>query len=199
LKLILATGNRSKVKEIVDILAPTGLEILSLDAYPSLVLPPETGSTFKENAIAKARFVTSATGIAALADDSGLEVDALSGAPGVHSARYAGEEATDEENWTKLLKELAGVTAREARFKCVMALVIPGERGSERSFEGTLEGSITLAPAGLGGFGYDPVFFVAGTGKTAAELTREEKNAISHRAGALAGLKNWLDEAGRIS
>ncbi len=197
MKLILATGNRSKVKEIVEILAPAGLEILSLDAYPSIVLPPETGSTFKENALAKARFVASATGMAALADDSGLEVDALSGAPGVLSARYAGEDATDEENWAKLLKELKGVAAREARFRCVMALVVPGERSSERSFEGTLEGSISTAPAGLGGFGYDPVFRVAGMDRTAAELTREEKNAISHRADALAGLKKWLEEEGR--
>ncbi len=198
MKLILATGNRSKVKEISEILAVAGLEILGLDAYPSLVLPPETGTTFKENAIAKARFVASATGIAALADDSGLEVDALSGAPGVFSARYAGEGASDEENWGKLLEELKGVTSRSARFRCVMALVIPGERGCERSFEGTLEGSIATAPAGLGGFGYDPVFYVASMKRTVAELAKEEKNAISHRALALAGFKSWLDEGGRF-
>jgi XTP/dITP diphosphohydrolase len=196
MKLILATRNRSKVEEIEDILAVECLEILGLDAYPSLVLPPETGATFKENAIAKARFVASATGVAALADDSGLEVDALSGAPGVFSARYAGEGASDEENRGKLLEELKGVTSRSARFRCVMALVIPGE--AERSFEGTLEGSIATAPAGLGGFGYDPVFYVASMKRTVAELAKEEKNAISHRALALAGFKSWLGEGGRF-
>ena len=194
MKLILATRNRYKVKEIEEILAVAGLEILALNAYPSLVLPPETGATFKENAIAKARFVASATGMAALADDSGLEVDALSGAPGVFSARYAGEGATDEENRGKLLEDMKGVTSRSARFRCVMALVIPGE--AERSFEGTLEGSIAEAPAGLGGFGYDPVFYVTNMKRTVAELAKEEKNAISHRALALAGFKSWLDEGG---
>ncbi len=197
MKLILATRNRSKVKEIEDMLASESVEVLSLDAYPTLKLPPETGSTFKENALIKARFVAGATGIAALSDDSGLEVDALDGAPGVFSARYAGEGATDEDNWRKLLEELKGVSARSARFRCVMAFVIPGEGGSERSFDGVFEGSIATSPAGAGGFGYDPVFNVADTDRTAAELTSREKNAISHRAGALKAFKSWLDEGGR--
>jgi XTP/dITP diphosphohydrolase len=154
--------------------------------------------------LAKARFVASATGIAALGDDSGLEVEALSGAPGVFSARYAGEGASDEENWKKLLEELKGVEPplRSARFRCVLALVEPvgparPAGGGEHIFEGTLGGLISTAPKGCGGFGYDPVFFIPRLNRTAAELSPREKNSISHRALALAKLKIWLSERGR--
>jgi XTP/dITP diphosphohydrolase len=204
MKIILATTNRSKVEEIEAILGAPGLEILTLDDHPGLVLPPEEGITFKDNALAKARFVASATGIAALGDDSGLEVEALSGAPGVFSARYAGEGASDEENWKKLLEELKGVEPplRSARFRCVLALVEPvgparPAGGGEHIFEGTLGGLISTAPKGCGGFGYDPVFFIPRLNRTAAELSPREKNSISHRALALAKLKIWLSERGR--
>ncbi len=206
MKIILATRNRSKVEEIEAILGEPGLKILTLDDYPSaaLVLPPEEGTTFKENALAKARFVASATGIAALGDDSGLEVEALSGAPGVFSARYAREGASDEENYLKLLAELKGVEPplRSARFRCVLALVEPAglsepsglSESAGHIFEGTLDGLISTAPRGCGGFGYDPVFFIPSLNRTAAELSPEEKNSISHRALALAKLKEWLSE-----
>ncbi len=212
MKIILATGNRSKVEEIEAILGEPGIEILALDDRPppALVLPPEEGITFKENALAKARFVASATGIAALGDDSGLEVEALSGAPGVFSARYAREGASDEENYLKLLEELKGVELplRSARFRCVLALVEPARPArpagqnepaglSEPAgliFEGTLDGLIATAPRGCGGFGYDPVFFIPRLNRTVAELSPEEKNSISHRALALAKLKEWLSK-----
>lgn len=192
MKVVLATKNRGKAVEIARILEGAGLSIISLAEFPEAVLPPETGATMKENALLKARAVAKATGLPALADDSGLEVDALGGAPGVYSARYSGENATDEENYGKLLKELEGVPQekRTARFRCVIALV--GYDSEERLFEGVFEGSITDAPRGVHGFGYDPVFLVPVTGKTSAELLPEKKNRISHRAKALDELKAFL-------
>ncbi|MBI5562192.1 MAG: RdgB/HAM1 family non-canonical purine NTP pyrophosphatase [Deltaproteobacteria bacterium] len=170
------------------------VELLSLNDLPSIEFPEETGETFAENAVAKARFVSERFGLPAIADDSGLEVDALGGSPGVRSARYAGQGASDEDNYKKLLIELKGVPplARGARFRCAMALVMPGE--GEIIFEGALEGGITEGPSGGNGFGYDPVFFIPDEGRTAAELTIEEKNRISHRAKALGQLKAWLGE-----
>ncbi|MFQ5736435.1 MAG: XTP/dITP diphosphatase [Thermodesulfobacteriota bacterium] len=191
-RLVLATRNAGKIREIRRLLEGTGIDVLTLDDVPAMELPPETGDTFKENALAKARFVARSTGIAALADDSGLEVDFLGGRPGVRSARYAGQDATDEENYRKLLRELDGVPAekRGARFRAVVALVLPD--GTEAAFDGLFEGVIAEAPAGCGGFGYDPVFFVPSEGRTSAELTADEKNSISHRSKALAKLKAWL-------
>ncbi len=193
-KILLATSNRGKIKEITHILEGLDLELVTLDDYPGLQLPPEYGSTFRENALIKARAASAKAGVAALADDSGLEVDSLGGRPGIYSARYAGDGASDRDNWLKLLKELEGVPVekRGARFRCVLALVWTG--GAEEFFEGSLEGVIASEPKGTNGFGYDPVFFIPGTGKTAAELTPNEKNSLSHRAKALEKLKNSLEK-----
>jgi XTP/dITP diphosphohydrolase len=192
MKVVLATRNTGKAKEIGRILEGSGVEIISLEGFPGVELPPETGKTMKENALIKARAVAKVTGLPALADDSGLEVDFLGGAPGVYSARYSGEKATDEENWKKLLMELEGAPAdkRSARFRCALALV--GLDESEHLFEGVFEGVIAQAPRGTNGFGYDPVFFVPEEGRTAAELAPDEKNRISHRARALEALKTYL-------
>lgn len=192
-KILLATANRGKIKEIKHILEGLDIEIVTLDDYPGLRLPPEDGSTFRENALVKARAAASETGVAALADDSGLEVDFLGGLPGIRSARYAGDGASDRDNWLKLLKELEGVgrEKRRARFRCAVALVWPD--GAEEVFEGSFEGVISEEPKGTHGFGYDPVFFIPAMGKTAAELTPDEKNSVSHRAKALEKLKNRLE------
>jgi len=192
MKVVLATKNAGKAMEIGRMLEGSGVEIISLEGFPEVELPPETGKTMKENALLKARAAAGATGLPALADDSGLEVDFLGGAPGVYSARYSGEKATDEENWKKLLRELEGVPAekRAARFRCAIALV--GFDAEEHLFEGVFEGLIAEAPRGNGGFGYDPVFFVPEAGRTAAELAPDEKNRISHRARAIDVLKAFL-------
>ncbi|OGP14342.1 MAG: non-canonical purine NTP pyrophosphatase, RdgB/HAM1 family [Deltaproteobacteria bacterium GWA2_54_12] len=192
MKVVLATKNAGKAKEIGRILEGSGVEIISLEGFPGVELPPETGKTMDENALLKARAVSKATGLPALADDSGLEVDFLNGAPGVYSARYSGEKATDEENWKKLLRELEGVEVekRTARFRCALAFV--GFDENEYLFEGVFEGIIAEAPRGVNGFGYDPVFIALDTGRTAAELAPEEKNRISHRANALEALKAFL-------
>lgn len=192
-KILLATANRGKIKEIKHILEGLDLDIVTLDDYPGLSLPPEEGSTFRENALIKARGAALKTGVAVLADDSGLEVDFLGGRPGIRSARYAGTGASDKENWLKLLKELDGVDweKRRARFRCAVALVWPD--GGEEVFEGSFEGVILGEPRGVNGFGYDPVFFIPEMGKTAAELTPNEKNSVSHRAKALEKLKDRLE------
>ena len=191
-KILLATSNRKKVEEFRAMFEDIGMEVFSLADFAGLVLPPEEGRTFTGNALVKARCAAASAGIPALADDSGLVVDALGGAPGVFSARYAGEGATDEENVQKLLVEMKDVKeeARTARFVCVLAYVEP--HGIEKTFTGTLEGRIATRPAGRGGFGYDPVFFIPEKGRTAAELSMEEKNAISHRGRALGKFRQWL-------
>ncbi len=195
MKLVLATRNRGKIKEFLELLKGLDIDILTLDDFPHVELPPETGGSFKENALLKARTVAPGTGLPALSDDSGLEVQGLGGRPGIRSSRYAGDNATDEENIKKLLGELkrfpAGSPERRARFRCVIALVTP--EGREKTFEGTLEGVIALKPSGSRGFGYDPVFYIPEEKRTAAELTPEEKNRISHRAKALGKLKKWLE------
>jgi len=192
MKVVLATKNAGKAAEIGRMLEGSGVEIVSLEGFPGVLLPPETGATMRENALLKARAVHEATGLPALADDSGLEVDSLGGAPGVFSARYSGEGATDERNWRKLLAALEGVPPemRTARFRCALALV--GFDEQEHVFEGVFEGAISDAPRGTNGFGYDPVFIASGTGRTAAELAPDEKNRISHRARALDALKAFL-------
>ncbi|MBI5886807.1 MAG: XTP/dITP diphosphatase [Deltaproteobacteria bacterium] len=192
MKIILATTNKGKTAEIRSLLSGCGVEIISLADLSAVQLPEETGETFPDNAIAKARFVSERFGAGALADDSGLEVDALGGRPGVRSARYAGEGAGDEANYTKLLADMEGVPkgARAARFRCAIALVMPG--GATMTFEGALDGEIAFSPSGANGFGYDPVFFIPEKGRTAAELTPDEKNAISHRGRALVRLKAWF-------
>ncbi|HZX35299.1 MAG TPA: XTP/dITP diphosphatase [Thermodesulfobacteriota bacterium] len=191
MKLLLATKNRGKIKEIIRLLKGQRVEVLTLDDFPGISLPKEDRSTFKGNALKKAR-VAGETGLAAISDDSGLCVDALGGRPGVLSARYAGDNATDEENLAKLLLEMKDVPEgkRTASFVCVIALVLPS--GKEKTFEGRLEGVIAAKPKGRGGFGYDPVFFLPGKNKTLAELKPEEKNLLSHRGAALKRFKKNL-------
>ena len=194
MKVVLATRNAGKAAEIREILSSTGLELLTLDDFPEIALPPETGDTFRENAVAKARFVAEKTGLLALADDSGLEVDFLMGRPGVLSARYSGPEATDEKNVEKLLHELHGAPEhkRQARFVCVMAFASTG--GKVMTFEGRLDGFIAQSPSGSKGFGYDPVFFAPTLNKTLAEVPMADKNKISHRKQALEKFRTWISE-----
>lgn len=193
IKLVVATKNPGKLQELRVLLADKGWEILSMDAFPSMQPVKEDGKTFVENALKKARSVAYFTGLTALADDSGLEVDALGGEPGIHSARFGGEGLSDEERNALLLKRLKGVPPEErgARFRCVMALVTP--RGEEYVVEGVCEGFIAQEPRGKGGFGYDPVFYLPSRGKTMAQLPAEEKNSISHRAKALEKMAGILD------
>ena len=193
----MATRNPGKVRELGEILGDLKLRLLSLADFPGLPEIPEEGATFAENAGAKAQAVARLTGLPALADDSGLEVAALQGRPGVFSARYAQDltapaPPTDEDNWRKLLKELAGVPweARGARFVCAIALALPD--GRRYHTRGECAGVIALSPRGHQGFGYDPVFWVPGYGGTMAELGPAVKNRISHRAKALAALKELL-------
>lgn len=186
MKLVLATRNRGKVRELSELLAPVGVEVVSLDSYPDVPEVEEDGNTFKANAVKKALAVSGATGQVALADDSGLEVDYLGGAPGVRSARFAGEEKDDRANNEKLLRLMKNVPPekRTARFKCVVALATPG--GQVFTTEGACEGFIGTAPRGEKGFGYDPLFMVPEYGKTFAELELDIKNRISHRGRAFA-------------
>ncbi|MEW6775254.1 MAG: XTP/dITP diphosphatase [Bdellovibrionota bacterium] len=192
MKIVLATSNKGKRAEFAGALESSGVELLSLPDFPGINLPEETGETFSDNAFLKARAVAKATGLPALADDSGLCVDTLGGAPGIRSARYAGENATDEENNRKLLTALEGVPFewRSARFVCALALVFP--EGGEHEFRGECEGKILGMPRGRGGFGYDPLFLDPVTGKTFAELTGSEKLARSHRGAAIRALEGWL-------
>lgn len=192
--IVLATGNEGKARELTVLLHGIAARVESLRAYPGISLPPETGSNYLENALSKARAVYRALGVPSIGDDSGLEVDALAGAPGLHSARYAGEDASDRANIERLLGELAGVPRerRTARFRCVLALV--RGLGDEISAEGICEGRILDAPRGAGGFGYDPVFIPQGHLMTLAELPAAEKNALSHRARAAASLRRALRE-----
>jgi len=190
--IVLATGNEGKARELTVLLHGIAARVESLRAYPGINLPPETGSNYLENALAKARAVYRALGVPSLGDDSGLEVDALAGAPGLHSARYAGEDASDRANIERLLGELAGVPRerRAARFRCVLALV--RGLGDEISAEGVCEGWILDSPRGAGGFGYDPLFLPDGETLTFAELPAERKNAISHRARAAETLRRGV-------
>ena len=191
-KIVLASKNKGKLRELTALLADEGVTLASLNDYPKIPEVVEDGQSFFENALKKARAVAGASGEAALADDSGLEVEALGGAPGIRSARYAGEPADDRRNIRKLLEELDGVPRekRRAAFRCVLVLCTPD--GECESFDGRWEGSIAEEPAGQGGFGYDPVFYVPELGKTVAELPAETKNRLSHRARALLKFKERL-------
>ena len=194
MRLLIATHNAGKVREYAQILDDLGIELLSLTDEGLDLRVPEDGETYAENALIKARAYSAATGLLTLADDSGLEVDALGGAPGVHSARFAGENATDVDRYQRLLSELAEVpdALRTARFRCAIALVWPD--GNERVVEGVCEGRITREPGGEYGFGYDPVFHVAEYNCTMAELPSVEKNQISHRARAAAAAREVLKQ-----
>lgn len=187
MKLIVATHNPGKVKELEAMLTPLGFEVESLLDYPDAPETDETGSTFEENAALKAVEAASYFGHAVLADDSGLEVNALDGAPGIYSARFAGPEKSDEANNALLLEKLDGAPDRSARFVCALCLAKPD--GETLTVRGTLEGTIGYAPHGENGFGYDPLFIVPSLHKTAAELERDEKAAVSHRGQALRQLE----------
>jgi XTP/dITP diphosphohydrolase len=188
-RIVLASRNQGKIKEIQEMLADLGIDLLSLNDYPGIPEIVEDGKSFLENAVKKARAVAEATGEVALADDSGLEVDVLGGAPGIYSARYAGKDADDRQNFRKLLSDLKGIAFenRGAAFRCTLVLY-PAD-GRYETFEGRWEGMIAEKPLGQGGFGYDPVFFLPDLGVTVAELSPEVKNRISHRAQAIAKLK----------
>lgn len=190
--IVLATRNRHKGAEVAALLDGLGLTIRTLDEFPHAPEVVEDGDTCEANAVKKAREVAAATGLPAVADDTGLEVDALGGRPGVYAARYAGEQATYEDNCRKLIHELSGVPTgkRTARFITVAALAFPSN--GVRVATGELSGLITNVPAGSQGFGYDPVFFVPELGKTLAELSSEEKNRVSHRAKAFRKLRDLL-------
>ena len=185
MSLIVATQNKGKLKEIRRVLAGVGIDVEGMDNYPELVPAIEDGTTFKENAQKKAQAIVQQTGKPCLADDSGLTVEALHGRPGVYSARYAGEGATDSENNLLLLTEMAPIAdgQRQAAFCCVMALCYPS--GECLFFEGRLEGHILRAEQGDGGFGYDPLFQVDGDQRSLAQISIDEKNSISHRGKAL--------------
>lgn len=185
-KVVLATGNAGKVRELASLLADFGLDVVAQTEL-GVSSAEETGLTFIENAILKARHAAQVTGLPAIADDSGLAVNALGGAPGIYSARYAGEEASDQQNLEKLLEALKDVPdgQRQAQFHCVLVYMRHAEDPTPLVFHGSWDGIITHTPAGVGGFGYDPIFYVPDEGKTASQLTREEKSAISHRGQAL--------------
>jgi len=188
--LVLATGNPGKVRECAAVLAPAGFTVLSLDALPDATSVEETGVTFEANARLKAEGYSLRTPHLVLADDSGLEVDALGGGPGVLSARYGGPELTDPERCTAILAALAGTPdgKRQARFRCVLALAKGGL--TLATFDGVVQGTILREPRGANGFGYDPIFFHAPSGCAFAELTREEKELVSHRGQALRKLRD---------
>ena len=194
--LLIATKNQGKVRELSELLAGIPLRLRGLAEFPAVPTAEETGATFEENAELKARFYAAHTGLLTLADDSGLEVEALGGAPGVHSARYAGDSATDGERVSRLLRELrgAGDSARRARFVCAVALFVP-PAGACEIFLGTCEGRIGHEPRGANGYGYDPVFLPRGYDQTFAQLPGQIKQRISHRARALAAARAYLAEA----
>jgi len=192
MKIVIATFNPDKVKELERLLDLPGVALVSLREFPGARSPEETGHTLLENAQIKARGAHALTGLAAIADDTGLEVDALDGRPGIYAARFAGPDATYADNVQRLLAELSGVEyhRRTARFRTVCAAVLgPGD---ELDAEGVLEGVITTAPRGTNGFGYDPVFEIPQLGRTLAELDASEKNATSHRARAAKALAEKL-------
>ena len=195
MQIVLATHNRGKMEEMSAILGHLPVELLTLDVFPEIGDIPETGNILKENAFIKAETVHRLTGLPALADDTGLEVDALNGAPGIYSARYAGADATFDDNCQKMLKELHGIPIekRTARFRTVIAFVNGGEK---EWVEGVAEGRIIEDKRGIGGFGYDPIFYYPPLRKTFAELDSVEKNSISHRGKALRNfcgiLEKWI-------
>ena len=192
LTVVLATRNAGKAREFARLLADAGFTLLDLRSFAGVDLPPEDGRTYRDNARTKALTVARATGLPAMADDSGLEVDALDGAPGVRSARFAGAGASDAERVALLLDRLRTVPAerRTARFRCVLVVAHPD--GRTLTAEGTCEGRVTAAPHGASGFGYDPVFHYPPAASTFAEMDPNDKNAVSHRANAIANLRPRL-------
>jgi XTP/dITP diphosphohydrolase len=196
MKAVLASSNAGKLRELAAILSPLGYELVTQNSL-GIDTPPETGTTFAENALLKARHAARLSGFPAIADDSGIEVDALDGRPGVYSARYAGEGATDLANLQKMLAELRGVPTdrRSARYQCVIAFARSADDPAPLIAHGSWEGRVLTAPRGTGGFGYDPIFQPVGLDVSAAELSAEEKNARSHRGEALRVLARLLRKA----
>jgi XTP/dITP diphosphohydrolase len=190
--LVIATSNKGKTAEIKDLLKGFPVDIKNLNDFGPIPPLKEDGNTFDENAYQKASFAARILGLPALADDSGLLVEALGDAPGIHSARYAGKNATDEQRYLKLLNEMKGKSNRNAAFECVISIAVP--TGSALTYEARCQGLITERPAGSNGFGYDPIFFYPPLNKTFAELTREEKSRVSHRGKAFAELKDEFDK-----
>ena len=190
--LVLATTNQNKVREFKQIVSEFPVTVKSLSDFGPLPGVIEDGSTFDENAYKKARHYAKVLGIPAIADDSGLVVEALSGAPGVRSARYAGEGASDQDNCRKLLAEMEGKGNRKASFVCVLSIAVPS--GPALTYEASCEGTILDAPRGSNGFGYDPLFFYEPYGKTFAEISMEEKNRVSHRGKVLSELSGEFDK-----
>lgn len=188
--IVLATRNKNKVKEFREMLKGYDIELRSLDDFGPIPEVVEDGATFDDNAYKKALHTAKILGIPAIADDSGLAVDALNGRPGVYSARYAGPHATDEENCKKLLKEMAGMENRKASFHCVISIAVPS--GPALTYEGTCSGIILEEKRGTSGFGYDPLFYFEQFDKTFAELSMAEKNSVSHRGKALAEFRDEL-------
>jgi len=195
-KLIIASGNPGKLREIGQILKPLGFEVLPQSDF-AVPECPEPHVTFIENCLAKARHASLHTGLPALADDSGICVEALNGAPGIYSARYAGEPKSDERNNEKLVAALKGQSNRRAHYYCVIVLVRHADDPEPLIAEGRWQGEIIDAPRGAGGFGYDPHFYLPEFGRTGAELTANEKNAVSHRGKALRELVEKLQSTGR--
>ncbi len=190
--IVLATRNAGKVKEFQEMLKDFPVEIKNLNDFGPIPEVEEDGETFDDNAYKKALFTAKVLGLPAIADDSGLVVEALEGAPGVKSARYAGENASDQDNINKLLQELEGKSNRKAAFECVLSITVPS--GPALTYEGRCEGEITLQPQGKNGFGYDPVFYYPAYGKTFAEISGDEKNRVSHRGRALAEFISEFDK-----
>lgn len=197
--VVLATTNQNKVKEFKQFVSGFPIEVKSLADFGPLPEAVEDGLTFDENAYKKARHYAKVLGIPAIADDSGLVVEALSGAPGVYSARYAGDDASDRQNCEKLLKHMEGVTNRKASFVCVLSIAVPS--GPALTYEATCDGIILTEPRGSNGFGYDPLFYYEPLNRTFAELSVEEKNTVSHRGKVLAELSSefgkvmkWLEQ-----
>jgi len=190
--LVLATRNRGKIAEFKELLGGTAIELRSLDDFGPIPPVVENGETFEDNAVIKARFTARVLGLPAIADDSGLTVKALGGEPGVFSARYAGEGATDRENNLRLLDRMKGITEREAAFTCVLAIAVP--RGPALVYEGICNGLISEGLSGDQGFGYDPLFYYPPLKKTFARMTQAEKNRVSHRGKAMAELKGELEK-----
>ena len=194
-KVVLATGKPGKVREMSALLAEFGLEVLPQSNF-NIVEADETGTTFIENAIIKAKHAAALTGLPAIADDSGLAVDALQGVPGIYSARYAGVDASDRDNLLKLLDALKGVPTaqRTARFHCVLVYMTHAEDPTPLVCHGSWDGIITEQPSGEDGFGYDPIFFVESEGCTSAQLTKQRKSELSHRGQALTKLLAAMHE-----
>ncbi|MGN8645687.1 XTP/dITP diphosphatase [Gracilibacillus sp. HCP3S3_G5_1] len=194
-KIIIATKNKGKMKDFKSLFEPLGIEVISLlDLTEPIDNIPETGVTFEENAAIKAEAIADKYKIPVIADDSGIEIDTLNGAPGVYSARYAGEDKDDKANLEKVLLEMRGISEpeRSGRFVCVLALAQPGKQTIFT--RGECEGTIGEQAIGKNGFGYDPIFYPIGSTKTMAEMTPEEKNLISHRRKALDKMKKWVKQ-----